>query len=106
MAVVDVTIKQNTAGTGCTVSPSPAPLKRATDDIRWFNDTGDKIILFFPHDGVLGDDDHFHQSIADQKKHKRTGPDGSTTKTTYKYAIYCRATGTFATGSDPEIIVQ
>jgi hypothetical protein len=106
MAVVDVTIRQDSAGTGCTVSPSEAKLKNGRDDIRWSNETGDKVVVFMPHDGVLGDADHFHQTIHDTKKHQRTGPSSGTPKGGYKYAIYCDATGTFATGSDPEIIVQ
>lgn len=104
MALIDVTITK--VGSACQVSPSPARLTTAVDDIRWINQTGGKVIVFFPHDQVLGTDDHFHQSIADTKKHVRTGPDTGTTKTTYKYAIFCHVTKTFATGSDPEIIVQ
>ena len=105
MALIDVTITK-TSSTVCTVSPKPVRLTMGVDDIRWINLTGSKVVLFFPHDSVLGNDPHFHQTIPNQKRHLRSGPDIGTTPGTYKYAIYCHETKTFAVGSDPEIIVQ
>jgi hypothetical protein len=107
MAVFDVTISKVSANK-CTVDPSAVTLS-VRDDINWVNDTSDAIIVFFPHDQVLGRPilkDHFHRKIKAGKEYTQKGPSGASSKGSYLYAIYCAETGTFAVGSDPEIIVQ
>ena len=110
MAVVDVTIKSDgsggyttevAVGGGTALNPT---LKKTVDDIRWINGTAFKAFLFFPHEGVLGDDDSFHQVIHPGKKHRRSGPGSSVASAHYLYTIFCN--GKFAHGSDLEIIVQ
>ena len=83
----------------------------AGDTVRWSNQTGDDIIVFFPHDNVLGNSTkHFFHKIGDKSSHHHTG--SATKKNSagpperYPYAIYCVATGRFAVGgSDPEMII-
>jgi hypothetical protein len=110
MALIDVTIDPDGSGGFCTsvggTKKKNPTLKNGVDDVRWTNNTGDKVILFVPHDGLLGDDDHFHQIIRDTKAHKRSGPNAGIPAGKYAYAIFCLANGTFAHNSDLEIIVQ
>jgi len=82
------------------------------DTVRWVNKTGGDVIVFFPHDNVLGNATaHFHHKIANGGSHAQPG--GATRRTPpgkpeqYSYSIYCMATNRFAVGgSDPEIIVM
>jgi hypothetical protein len=82
------------------------------DTVRWVNNTGADIIVFFPHDNVLGNaTGHFHHKIATGASHAHAG--GAARRTApgkpeqYSYSIYCSATNRFAVGgSDPEIIVM
>ena len=113
MPVIDVTIIPDglvpagftttvTVGGVTTANPT---LRRNQDDIRWINNTGYKVVLFFPHDSVLGDDDAFHEIIHIGKKHRRVGPDLTVNPLIhYPYAIFVH--GMFAHGSDLEVIVQ
>ncbi|MBI3494264.1 MAG: hypothetical protein HY047_21155, partial [Acidobacteria bacterium] len=48
---VDITIKKTSSG--CKVLP-PYPSLQPGDTVKWRNRTGDRIIVFFPHDGTFG----------------------------------------------------
>ena len=82
------------------------------DTVKWVNKTGDDIVVFFPHDNVLGPTTgHFHNKIPNGASHAHPGaatrktPPGR--KEQYNYSIFCFATNRFAVGgSDPEIIVM
>ena len=79
------------------------------DTVRWVNKTGGDIIVFFPHDNVLGNA-HFHHKVSKTIPYPHPGaaskqtPGGPAEK--YSYAIYSTATNRFAVGgSDPDIII-
>ena len=82
------------------------------DTVCWHNQTGDDIIVFFPHADVLGKPSkHFFATIKDKAPLPHAGaatkkiPAGPPEQ--YSYAIFCLATGRFAVGgSDPEIIIM
>ena len=84
----------------------------AGDTVRWVNSTGGDIIVFFPHDNVLGNSTgHFHHKVANGASYAHAG--GASRRTPpgpeeqYSYSIYCTVTKRFAVGgSDPEIIVM
>jgi hypothetical protein len=79
------------------------------DNVNWVNNTGDRVILFFPHDGIFSLGSHFHHSIGKNGHHQplTTIVAQPVAKKHCPYAIWCDATGTFAIGnSDPEIIVE
>ena len=82
------------------------------DTVRWVNNTPGDIIVFFPHDNVLGNTTaHFHHKIASGASHAHPGAAARRTaagpEEQYSYSIYCAATKRFAVGgSDPEIIVM
>lgn len=107
MAIVDINVVK---ASGRVCIADPAQLNQG-DTVRWNNQTGGDIIVFFPHDDVLGNaTKHFFNTIADKASHHHTG--GARKKNAagpaeqYSYAIYCLATGRFAVGgSDPEIII-
>jgi hypothetical protein len=89
------------------------PVKLAPGDtVRWVNKTGGDIIVFFPHDNVLGNSTgHFHHKIAKGATHAHPGAAARQTppgpEEQYSYSIYCTVTKRFAVGgSDPEIIVM
>ena len=81
------------------------------DTVRWVNQTGDDIIVFFPHDNTLGNSTgHFHHKVAKNASYAHPGaaskqtPSGPAER--YSYVIYSAATKRFAVGgSDPEIII-
>ena len=104
MAIVDITIDKVTS-TVCTVSPGSAGLSLAAgDEVRWINNTNDHVIVFFPHDNVLGlGKEHFHKKIDRHGKYPHPG--GAAQAGTFRYVIFCKETGTFAVGSDPEIVI-
>ena len=87
-----------------TVTPGVATVSKG-DQLQWVNNTTDRIIVFFPHDKVLGAgsaSNHFMQPIAAGASSPliKTHKSGS-----FRYAIYCADDDAFAEGSDPEIIV-
>jgi hypothetical protein len=81
------------------------------DTLRWVNKTGGDIIVFFPHDNVLGNaTGHFHHKVANNASYHHAGAAARRTppgeEEQYSYAIYCAAMNRFAVGgSDPEIII-
>jgi plastocyanin len=75
------------------------------DTITWTNTTAKKAILLMPHDQVAEGQDHFHRKI-DENGGMLTLTISGGRGATYRYGIFCRATNSFAIGSDPEIIVQ
>ncbi len=108
---VNVWIAVDSNGTASRVCVAD-PVKLAPGDkLRWVNNTGDDIIVFFPHDNVLGNTTgHFHHKVPKNAAYAHPGaaarqtPPGSPEP--YSYVIYCAATNRFAVGgSDPEIIV-
>ena len=91
-------------GTECRVVP-PSVVLDHNDTIAWLNLTGDDVTVLFPHAGVFANHANaFAQTLNDQNKHD-PGQASNVTKA-FPYAVFCKATGTFAVGnSDPEIIV-
>lgn len=106
MATTTIRIRKTAGGT-CKVT-SPAYVSSA-DEIAWVNETDDRVILFFPHDKVLGRPTmkrNFKKSIKKNGTFVIRGPRASTPKKSYVYSVYCQATERFGVGgSDPEIIV-
>ena len=110
--VKDVTISVNESETVCTATPVTLTSKEGGvggDHVRWVNNTGDRVIVFFPHDdafAILGvDQEHFQEEIKKGRKHRNIG--GAAHKGTYRYAIWSDKTGSFAKGgSDPKIIIN
>jgi hypothetical protein len=113
MAIVDINVWRALDANGnpsrvCVANPG---VLAPGDTPRWNNNTGGDIIVFFPHDNVLGNaTGHFHHKIAANGSHHHNH--GATRRTApgkpeqYSYAIYCAATNRFAVGgSDPEMIV-
>lgn len=103
MANIDVTITK-VSPTLCTLNPPQAVLA-AGDTVTWINKTGSRVIVFFPHDGILGGGGHFLHPISNNASFSPPAL-GTVTKRPYKYALYCSITKSFAIGSDPELIVQ
>jgi hypothetical protein len=88
----------------------PASLDRG-DTVRWVNNTGGDIIVFFPHARVLGRSrGHFHHKVTRGESYSHPGRAARRTRgrkpEQYSYSIYCSVTKRFAVGgSDPEIII-
>ena len=107
MAIVDINIVKASARV-CIVDPAQLA---AGDTARWHNQTGDDVIVFFPHDNVLGNAaKHFFTTIPDKASHHAPGAaakkNAAGPPEPYPYVIFCAATNRFAVGgSDPEIIV-
>ena len=99
---VDVTITSPSA-TASKVDIGKIKLSK-NDTVTWINDTGDKVIVFIPHDGVGNNQGHFFHSIDDGASDTIKITTGK--KRPYRYGVFCHSTNSFATGSDPEIIVQ
>ena len=108
MAIVDINIVKASAN----VCIADQVQLNPGDTARWVNQTGDSVILFFPHEDVFGKGSkHFFATVPDKASHHPAGaatkknPAGPAEK--YTYVIFCRATNRFAVGgSDPEIIVM
>lgn len=108
MAQVNITITK--------VSPRVCLVDQQTlnsatgDKANWINHTGDEVIVFFPHDDVLGagaSGRHFHKQVPKGGNYTHPDPANPAKKGRFPYAIYCSATQNFAIGgSDPEIIVS
>ena len=100
---VDVTIT-STSATVSKVDRSAVNVSR-NDTITWTNMTADLAILFIPHKKLADNQNQVHRQIAANggtaKVKITTG-----TRRSYSYGIFCHDTNSFATGSDPEIIVQ
>jgi hypothetical protein len=88
----------------------PVSLDRG-DSVRWVNNTGGDIIVFFPHAKVLGrSKGHFHHKVGKNESYTHEGKAARRTRGSkpekYSYSIYCSATQRFAVGgSDPEMII-
>lgn len=105
-------------GNVCVVDPSPANAGPG-HTVKWTNNTGDEIEIFFPNHGRVFVDFPRDSSGNPHKKvpggqrnnqysasvHPKAGANNPNGK--HHYAIYCKATGSFAVGgSDPELDVQ
>ena len=98
---VDIEITSPTANSS-TIDVSSARVSK-NDTITWLNSTGDDVILLIPHPGLGDGQGHVFRSIhdGDSEKVKIT----KSTLGRYRYGIFCFGTNSFATGSDPEIII-
>ena len=102
MANIDVTITSPTA-TSSKIDVGSIRVGK-NDTITWINNTGDVVVLFFPHDKMANSQNHFYRTIQDQESDVIKITTGI--KRPYRYGVFCHSTNSFATGSDPEIIVQ
>ena len=107
MAIVDINVVKASAKVCIADQAQLSP----GDTARWINQTGDDIILFFPHGDVLGKGSkHFFVTIPDRTSHHHAGTaakkNAGGPPEQYTYVIFCAATSKFAVGgSDPEIII-
>jgi len=109
---VNVWIALDGAGNASRVCVADPVKLQPGDTIRWVNRTGGDIVVFFPHDNVLGNSTgHFHHKVNSGSSYSHPGqatrknPTGPSEQ--YNYVIFCAVTNRFAVGgSDPEIIVM
>src|SRR6266404_3086010 len=99
---VDIEITSPTTNSS-TIDVSAARVHK-NDTITWLNSTGDDVILLIPHPGLGDGQGHVFRTIHDGFPEKVKITKGTIGH--YPYAIFCFETNSFATGSDPEIIVQ
>lgn len=102
MTNTDITITSPSA-TKSKVDQSSVGVSK-NDTITWINATSDVVIVFIPHDKLGNSQNHFFHSI--QPDNSDTMKVTTSRRDKYRYAIFCLATNSFATGSDLEIIVQ
>ena len=99
---VDIEITSPTANSS-TIDVGAARVSR-NDTITWRNSTGDDVVLLIPHPGLGDGQGHVFRTIHDGDP--ETVKITKSTMGRYPYAIFCFQTNSFATGSDPEIIIQ
>ena len=106
-APVEITIEVSSGI--CTVTPGHADVAIGRD-VTWINNTAERVIVFFPHDKVLGNllKKAFHHSVKAGKDFTKAGPSDSALKGVhFRYAVYSQQSDCFGVGaSDPEIIVR
>jgi hypothetical protein len=102
----------------CQVFPPVATAKgdatqANADTIEVSNETGDAVVFMFPDDQVFHNQpagqglSHFHKIDRAGGPNPKHTIQAKAAPGAYIYAIFCKQTGSFATGgSDPEIIVD
>jgi len=99
---VDIEITSPTANSS-KIDVSAAAVSK-NDTITWLNSTGKDAVLLIPHPGLGDGQGHVFRTIHDGDTERVKITKGTIGH--YPYAIFCFKTNSFATGSDPEIIVQ
>ena len=102
MANIDVTITSPTA-TSSKIDVGSIRVGK-NDTITWINNTGDVVVLFFPHDKMANSQNHFYRTIQDQESDVIKITTGI--KRPYRYGGFSHPTNSLPTGPGPQLLGQ